>query len=370
MPMKIIVVAGARPNFMKVAPILAELRRFPREFSPFLVHTGQHYDYRLSEVFFQELELPPPDTYLDVVRDSEAQQMADIIAKFDQFLAAAAPDLVIVVGDVTSTSACALAASKRFTPVAHVEAGLRSRDRTMPEELTRMVADALSDLLFTYSEDADQNLLDENVPAHCIHRVGNVMIDTLLRFRERAEASPILAELDLEPQGFALTTLHRASNVDNPETLAGLLDALDEVQQRLPVVFPVHPRTRNRIETFGFTERFEAMPDLRRIDPLGYFEIVRLEQTARLVLTDSAGLAEETTALGVPCLTLRENTERPVTITEGSNQLVGCDPQRIVAAANAILEENPRTDYPIPELWDGRSAERLVDVLRQGITRR
>lgn len=368
--MKIIVVAGTRPNFMKVTPILAELRRFPAEFTPFLVHTGQHYDYQLSEVFFQALELPPPDAYLDVVRDNEAQQLADIIAKFDHFLAGVEPDLVMVVGDVTSTSACALAASKRFTPIAHVEAGLRSRDRTMPEELTRMVADALADLLFTYSADADQNLLDENVPAHCIHRVGNVMIDTLLRFRQQAAASPILAELDLEPQAFALTTLHRASNVDNPQTLSGLLDALEEIQQRLPVVFPVHPRTRNRIETFGLAERFEAMPNLRRIEPLGYFEIVRLEQTARLVLTDSAGLAEETTALGVPCLTLRENTERPVTITEGSNQLVGCQPQRIVEAANAILDQAHRTDYPIPKLWDGRSAERLVAVLRQGIERR
>jgi UDP-N-acetylglucosamine 2-epimerase (non-hydrolysing) len=355
---------------MKVAPILAELQQHPDEFTPLFVHTGQHYDYQLSEVFFTALELPLPDAHLDVVRDNEAQQMADIIAKFDKFLDEAAPDLVMVVGDVTSTSACALAASKRFTPIAHVEAGLRSRDRTMPEELTRLVADALSDLLFTYSRDADQNLLDENVPAHCIHRVGNVMIDTLLRFRERAEASPILAELELESQAFALTTLHRASNVDNPETLSGLLDALEALQQRLPVVFPVHPRTRNRIEEFGFAERVKAMPNLRRIDPLGYFEIIRLEQTARLVLTDSAGIAEETTALGVPCLTLRENTERPVTITQGSNQLVGRDPQRIVAAANAILDQDHRTDYPIPELWDGMSAQRLVAVLRQGIKRR
>ena len=355
---------------MKVAPILAELHRYPSDFTPLFVCTGQHYDYQLSEIFFQALELPAPDTYLDVVRTGEAQQLADIIAKFDRFLDTEAPDLVIVVGDVTSTSACAQAASKRFTPVAHVEAGLRSGDRTLPEELTRIVTDALSDLLFTYSADADENLHAENIPADCIHRVGNVMIDTLLRSLPQIGASPILEELNIAPQAFALVTMHRQSNVDDPTTLAGLLDALEDVQRRLPVVFPVHPRTRNRIEEFGLTERCEAMPDLRRIEPLGYFEIVRLQQTARLVLTDSAGLSEETTALGVPCLTLRENTERPITITEGSNQLVGCDPQRIVNAANAILDQDHHSDYPIPPLWDGKSAERLVAVLRQGIKRR
>ncbi|MBT4979491.1 MAG: UDP-N-acetylglucosamine 2-epimerase (non-hydrolyzing) [Gemmatimonadetes bacterium] len=368
--MKIAVVAGTRPNFMKVAPILAELHRHPEEFTPLFVHTGQHYDYQLSEVFAKALELPAPDAHLDVVRDNVAQQMADIIAKFDRFLEERQPDLVMVVGDVTSTAACALAAAQRFTPVAHVEAGLRSRDRTMPEELNRLVADTLSDLLFTYSADADQNLLDENIPTACIHRVGNVMIDTLLNFLPQAEASPILDELQLEAQGFALVTMHRASNVDKPDTLAGLLDALDAIQQQLPVVFPVHPRTRNRIEEFGFAERFDAMPGLRRIEPLGYFEIIRLQQTARLAITDSAGLAEETTALGVPCLTMRENTERPITITEGSNQLVGCDPERIIAAVGAILKQDRKTDYPVPKLWDGQSAQRLVAVLQQGIARR
>ena len=355
---------------MKVAPILAELHRHPDEFTPLFVLTGQHYDYQLSEVFTKALELPAPDAHLDVVHANAAQQMADIIAKFDRFLEEEKPDLVMVVGDVTSTAACALAASQRFIPVAHVEAGLRSRDRDMPEELNRVVADSLADLLFTYSEDADQNLLDENVPAAAIHRVGNVMIDTLLHFLRKAEASPILDELKLAPQSFVLLTMHRASNVDHPETLAGLLDAIEDIQRRLPVVFPVHPRTRNRLEEFGFGERVEAMSGLRRIEPLGYFEIIRLQQTARLVLTDSAGLAEETTALGVPCLTMRENTERPVTISQGSNQLVGCDPQHIIKAASAILEHEHRTDYPVPELWDGQSAQRLVAVLRQGIARR
>lgn len=355
---------------MKVAPILSELGKYPDEFVPLFVHTGQHYDYQLSEVFARALELPKPDAHLDVVRDNVAQQMADIIAKFDRFLEQERPDLVIVVGDVTSTAACALAAAQRFTPVAHVEAGLRSRDRTMPEELNRLVADTLSDLLFTPSADADQNLLDENVPAHCIHRIGNVMIDTLFNFLPQVEDCGILNELHLEAHGFALFTMHRASNVDHSGTLIGLLDALEEIQRRLPVVFPVHPRTRKRIEEFGLTERFDAMPNLHRIEPLGYFEIVRLQQTARLVLTDSAGIAEETTALGVPCLTLRENTERPVTITEGSNQLVGCDSERIVAAATAILKIDGKTDYSVPQLWDGQSAQRLVAVLRQGIVRR
>ena len=368
--MKIAIVAGARPNFMKVAPILSELRRYPDDFTPQLIHTGQHYDYQLSDIFFKALALPPPDAYLDVTRGNEAQQAADIIAKFDAYLAAEKPDLVLVVGDVTSTSACALASSKRFVPIAHVEAGLRSRDRTMPEELTRIVADALSDLLFTYSADADQNLRDEGVPDHAIHRVGNVMIDTLLHFRERARESTILGELGLQPKTFALLTLHRQSNVENPERFASILDALAQIQQRLPIVFPVHPRTRSRIESFGFTDRIEAMPDLRCIDPVGYFESVHLQETARLALTDSAGIAEETTVLGVPCLTLRENTERPVTITAGSNQLVGSDSDRIVAAASAILDQDRATDYPVPELWDGQSARRIVAVLRQGFERR
>ena len=368
--MKIAIVAGTRPNFMKVAPILAELHKAPDTFTSFFVCTGQHYDYQLSAVFFEALDLPAPDAYLDVVRDNESQQMADIIAKFDRVLATEKPDLVLGVGDVTSTSACALAASKRFIPVAHVEAGLRSGDRRLPEELTRIVTDALSDALFTFSADADANLLAENIPAARIHCVGNVMIDTLLRSLPQVEATPILDELQLTPQGFVLATVHRQSNVDDRATLAGLLDAFDSVQRRLPIVFPVHPRTRNRIAEFDLQERLEAMADVHCIEPLGYFEIVRLQQTARWVMTDSAGLSEETTALGVPCLTMRENTERPVTISHGSNQLVGTDPQAIIEAADAILARDHRTDYPTPPLWDGKSAERIVAILRQGVTRR
>ena len=369
MSKKIITVVGTRPNFMKVAPILAELRKDAKAFTPFLLHTGQHYDYQMSEVFFEELELAPPDAYLDITRDHPVQQTADIIAKFDAVLVREEPDLVLVVGDVTSTDACALAASKRNVAIAHVEAGLRSRDRRMPEELTRLVTDALSDLLFTYSDDATANLRAENVPASCIFQTGNVMIDTLFRFREKAAHSTILDKLGLEPKGYALATLHRPSNVDDEQILSGLLGALDEIQREIPIAFQLHPRTKARIETFGLQSRLDAMANVQTIGPQGYLDIVKLQENARLALTDSAGIAEETTALQVPCLTLRENTERPITIEQGSNQLVDCDPQKVVVAARAALSEN-RDSYPVPPLWDGHSAERLVEVLRQDIPRR
>ncbi len=366
---KIIVVAGARPNFMKVAPILADLRSDPQHFEPLLVHTGQHYDYQMSEVFFDELELPPPDVYLDAARAHPSQQTADIIAKFDEVLERERPDLVLVVGDVTSTDSCAIAASKRDVALAHVEAGLRSRDRRMPEERTRLVTDALSDLLFTYSDDADANLRAENVPEECIFQVGNVMIDTLFRFRTKAAQSNILSEIGVRPKEYALATMHRPSNVDDPHALAELLGAFAEIGQDIAIVFQLHPRTKERIERFGLQDALSAIPNLHLIGPQGYLDIVKLEENARLALTDSAGIAEETTALQVPCLTLRENTERPVTIDQGSNQLVGCQRERVVQQARAALAEQRKT-YPVPPLWDGRSAERLVEVLRKGIVRR
>ena len=369
MTQKIITVAGARPNFMKVAPILSALRADPQTFTPLLVHTGQHYDYQMSEVFFDELELPPPDAYLDAGRQHPVQQTADIIAKFDEVLVREKPDLVLVVGDVTSTDACAITASKRQVPIAHVEAGLRSRDRRMPEELTRMVTDALSDLLFTYSDDADANLRAENVPAECIFQVGNVMIDTFLRFRDTAAQSTVLETLGIQPKQYVLATMHRPSNVDDAETLSGLLGAFAEIGREIAIVFQLHPRTKERIERFGLQKKLDAIPNVHLIGPQGYLDIVKLQENARLALTDSAGIAEETTALQVPCLTLRENTERPITITHGSNQLVGCDPQKVVATARAALSEN-RASYPVPPLWDGHSAERLVEVLRRGIARR
>ena len=367
--MKIIVVAGARPNFMKVAPILAELRHYPAEFRPFLVHTGQHYDYQMSDVFFTELGLPEPDCYLQASGDGAIAQTADIMVKFEPVLEQEKPDLVVVVGDVTSTPACALAASKRDVPIAHVEAGLRSGDRRLPEELNRITTDGLADLLFTYSEDADANLRAENAPDACIFRVGNVMIDTLIRFRPQARTSRVLQQLELESGKYALATLHRQSNVDDAEVLAGILEAFEQLQERLPIVFQIHPRTRTRIESFGFQKRLDAMPHLRSVGPLGYLDILRLQESARLVLTDSGGLQEETTVLGVPCLTLRQNTERPITIEQGTNTLVGPDPRRIVAEATKIMDGDVKQGT-VPELWDGCSAERLVAVLRQGIQRR
>jgi UDP-N-acetylglucosamine 2-epimerase (non-hydrolysing) len=368
--MKIIVVAGARPNFMKVAPILAQLRRYPDAFTPLLVHTGQHYDYRMSDVFFRDLGLPDPDHYLEARADGGVgKQVADIIAKFDDVLQREQPQLVLVVGDVSSTLACTIAAAARQVPVAHVEAGLRSGDRTMPEELNRVATDGLADMLFTYSADADAHLRAENVPDASIFRVGNVMIDTLLRLREKAAKSTLLSELGLEPKGYALATLHRPANVDIAEALRGFLEAFSRIQQQIPLVFQIHPRTRKKIETFGLEPLLESMKNLHLLEPTGYVDFLHLQENARLALVDSGGIQEETTVLGVPCLTLRDNTERPVTIEHGTNQLIGRDPDKIVAAALELLDGK---DMParVPELWDGHSAERLVEVLSRGVVRR
>ncbi len=367
--MKILVVAGARPNFMKVAPLLAELHKFPAEFELLFVHTGQHFDFQMSEVFFEDLDLPDPQYYLHAGSGNPAHQTAQIVDKLDPILESEHPDLVVVVGDVTSTPACAVAASKRDVAVAHVEAGLRSGDRRMPEELNRLATDALSDLLFTYSADADDNLLAENVPASCIFRVGNLMIDTLVRLRPRAAASDILERLELSPREYVLATLHRPSNVDDPNALRGILGAFDQIQGHLPILFQIHHRARQRLAEFGMESYLEGIPNLRLLPPQGYLDFLRLQEGARLVLTDSGGLQEEATILGVPCLTLRRNTERPITIEKGTNRLVGQDPEQIVSAALETLENDPTT-FEVPELWDGHSAERLVAVLRRGIERR
>ena len=367
--MKIILVVGARPNFMKVAPLVAQLRLPGSRHTPVVVHTGQHYDYGMSQVFFDELELQPPEHYLEARTDGPVLQMGDIMVKFNAVLDAESPDLVLVVGDVTSTVACALAAAARDVPVAHVEAGLRSGDRRMPEEIHRMATDAVADMLFTHCADADANLAAENVPAHCVFRVGNLMIDTLHRFRPKAEASTVVADWGLEEGQYVLVTLHRPSNVDDAEALAGIVGAFERIQERLPVAFLVHPRTRDRLERFGLQGRLDAMANLQQREPVGYVEMLRLQASARLVLVDSGGIQEETTALGVPCLTMRENTERPVTITEGTNELVGADPQRIGDAALAVLDGRAKPGR-VPELWDGHSAERLCAVLDRGVVRR
>ena len=360
--MKVIHVVGTRPNFMKVGPIMVEMARYEGIFHQILVHTGQHYDDGMSQVFFADLGLPPPDIYLNVGSGSHAEQTARVMLAFEPVLLEHNPALVLVVGDVNSTLACTLVASKLAVPVAHVEAGLRSFDRTMPEEINRMLTDQIADLLFTTERSARENLIREGVVEEKIHFVGNVMIDTLLRHRERALSLEVVEEYGLEPKGFALLTLHRPSNVDEPEVLSGLLDGLAEIQRRIPIIFPAHPRTMERMREFGFGGRMTAMAALRVTEPLGYLKFMNLMANARLVLTDSGGIQEETTILGVPCLTLRENTERPVTVTQGTNTVVGCDPGRIVTEALAIVDGKSKAGR-VPELWDGQAASRIVKVL-------
>ncbi len=363
--MHILNVVGARPNLMKIAPLVEQMECNP-DIRQTLLHTGQHYDDKMSQIFFDELGIPKPDIYLGVGSGSHAAQTARVMVAFEKVLIEHKPDLIVVVGDVNSTLACAITAAKLWTPVAHVEAGLRSFDRRMPEEINRIVTDALSDLLFTTSRDADENLLNEGIPADKIFFVGNVMIDTLNRHRVRAQQLETPARLELEPGGYALLTLHRPSNVDVPQVFSGILDALAMIQNRLPILFPAHPRTVKRISEFGFSERLTVMPNLRIVEPLGYLEFLDLMMHARLMLTDSGGIQEETTILGVPCLTMRENTERPITITAGTNILVGVDPTRITVEAQSILDGKNVVGH-IPELWDGQAAERIVRILREQV---
>jgi len=365
--LKVINVVGARPNFMKVAPIVEAMKRRSPEFSPLVVHTGQHYDAQMSDAFFRDLGLPEPDVYLGVGSGSHAAQTAAVMQSFEPVVLALKPDWVVVVGDVNSTLACALVCVKLGIRVAHVEAGLRSRDRTMPEEINRLLTDQVADLLLTPSADANQNLLAEGIPAARIRLVGNVMIDSLFGNLKRAEASTIRENLGLAGGvDYATLTLHRPSNVDEPETFARILDALEQIGSRVPVIFPVHPRTRKSIEEFGLMHRIERAANLRLIEPLGYLDFLRLYSGARLVLTDSGGIQEETTVLAIPCLTLRENTERPVTVSMGTNTIVGTDTERITRAAFAALDA-PREGAPqtrVPPLWDGHTADRILDAIK------
>lgn len=356
---KILNVVGARPNFMKMAPLVAAIQRRSREAAQVLVHTGQHYDEAMSATFFRELELPPPDINLEVGSGTHAEQTARVMLAFEPVLLEQQPDWVVVVGDVNSTLACALTSAKHNVRVAHVEAGLRSGDRTMPEEINRVLTDQLADLLLTPSADADENLRREGINPERIVRVGNVMIDTLFRQLERARQSRVLDELRLARREFAVLTLHRPANVDDVATLGGIVQALSEIARSLPVVFPAHPRTQARLRAFDI----ELPANVQILPPLGYQDFLHLWSNARLVLTDSGGLQEETTALGIPCLTLRDNTERPITVTQGTNQVVGRDPARIVAAALAVIRDQQREAPRVPELWDGRAAERIVEAL-------
>jgi len=350
--MKVLNIVGARPNFMKIAPIVEEMRKHP-DLQGVLVHTGQHYDEGMSDVFFRELGIPVPDVHLGVGSGSHAAQTARIMVEFEKVCLEQKPGMVLVVGDVNSTMACSIVAAKLLIPVAHVEAGLRSFDRTMPEEINRLVTDALASHLFTTSRDADENLQREGADPGKIFFVGNVMIDTLMKHRAKAAALPVD-----KPKQYALVTLHRPSNVDDPNVLRGILEALEEISKTIPVLFPIHPRTAKRIDDFGI-----SMNGIRTMPPQGYLEFLNLQSTATVVLTDSGGAQEETTILGVPCLTLRHNTERPITITNGTNIMVGPDKTRILDAFRQIVSGDWKPAGP-PEFWDGRAAERIVRVIR------
>lgn len=363
--MKIINVVGARPNFMKMAPIIEAMDRYPERIEHLLVHTGQHYDEKMSKAFFDDLGMPKPDIDLGVGSGSHAEQTARIMVEFEKVCLRERPDLVIVVGDVNSTMACTITAKKLGIEVAHVEAGLRSRDMSMPEEINRLCTDVLCDYLFTTDKYADENLRAEGVAAAKIHFVGNVMIDTLMKHRKMAAGLDLGRALGLEPGAYATMTLHRPGNVDDPEILAGLLRALAKIAEKLPIIFPIHPRTKKMAEQFGlghYLNSGEKVEGIWCTEPLGYLEFLHLNMNAGLVLTDSGGLQEETTVLGVPCITIRPNTERPITCSEGTNILVGNDPQKVLEAAASILN-GPAVSGRVPEKWDGRAAERIVEVL-------
>ena len=374
--LRIMNIVGARPNMMKIAPLLAELRR-QEEIEPVLVHTGQHYDYSMSQVFFDQLRVPPPDYNLGVGSGTHFAQTAEIMRKFGELVQQDRPDMVVVAGDVNSTIACALVAAKEGIPVAHVEAGLRSFDRSMPEEINRVLTDAVADLLFTTEESANRNLANEGIDPGKVFFVGNLMIDSLVSALQVARPSCLRSELGLEGKPYAVLTLHRPSNVDNEEQLTRTLDAIFEVAQRIPIVFPAHPRTARNIEAAGLTAmRTWAGGPLPGIDagatglwmmpPASYLDFLDLMQHAVMVITDSGGVQEETTFLGVPCLTYRATTERPVTVSMGTNRVVGRDPQHLLLNALEVLQEAPQGPaIARPPLWDGRTASRIVQILKE-----
>lgn len=358
----LLVVVGARPNFMKAASLLPAARA--AGLSSTLLHTGQHYDPELSHVFFDELGLDQPDVSLEVGSASHATQTARIMVEFERELERIRPGVVAVVGDVNSTLACALVAIKERYPVAHVEAGLRCYDPWMPEEINRRLTDHLSTFLFTTSRDANENLAAEGIPEERVHFVGNTMIDTLLRFRDAARERRAADRFGVAGRDYVVLTLHRPNNVDELEQLARVLDAVIVVARCAPVVFPVHPRTRNRLRGTELERRLDAEPGILLTEPLGYLDFVGLVDTSALVLTDSGGIQEETTALGVPCLTLRDNTERPITVTQGTNQLIGSDPDKILRAVKGILRGETKRGR-VPDLWDGSAAQRIIAILMQ-----
>lgn len=359
--LEVMCVAGCRPNFVKLAPLLEEMGRRP-EIRPTLVHTGQHYDRQMSGVFFRDLDLPRPDVDLGVGSASHAVQTARVMEGMEGVLLERRPDLLLVVGDVNSTVASALAAVKLGVPVAHVEAGLRSFDREMPEEVNRVVTDSICDFLFASEASGAENLAREGTAPEKVRLVGNVMVDALLARLDRISRSTILAHWGLVPRAYAVLTLHRPENVEDPEVAGRIVAAVEELQRRLPIVFPAHPRTAARFREMGLWEALEEARDVQLAGPLGYLDFLRLVQCSACVLTDSGGLQEEATVLGVPCLTLRSSTERPATVLQGTNRLVGSRPRAIVGGALEALRGEWAAGG-VPELWDGRAAERIVDVL-------
>jgi len=384
--LKWILVVGARPNFMKIAPLMRAIKKHNGErrtlnIEPTLVHTGQHYNYDMSQVFFQDLELPQPDIHLGVGSGTHSEQTGRIMIQFEKVLFNERPDLVIVAGDVNSTLACALASVKLHIPVAHIEAGLRSFDRTMPEEINRLLTDAISDYLFTPSPDADENLKKEGIPEDKIFLVGDVMVDSLLFNLEKAKKTHILERLSLQPaqqptsnnlqssivnrksvRPYVLLTLHRPSNVDNKDAFLRIINALTEISNRIPIVFPIHPRTRKRLAEFGLDNLQSAIRNLQLLDPIGYLDFLNLMMHSTFVMTDSGGIQEETTVLGIPCLTLRDTTERPITISSGTNVLVWNDTQKIVEEALKVLDGQCEKGN-CPDLWDGNAAERIINII-------
>ncbi|MFH1860441.1 MAG: UDP-N-acetylglucosamine 2-epimerase (non-hydrolyzing) [bacterium] len=359
--MKIINIVGARPNFVKISPLIEEMNKFSH-IESIIVHTGQHYDYNMSKQFFKDLNIPDPDIHLEIGSGSHAMQTAKIMMGVEGILLREKPDLTLVVGDVNSTIACALVSVKLNIPVAHVEAGLRSFDRGMPEEINRILTDAISDYLFVTERSGMKNLLSEGVSEKKMFFVGNVMIDTLLKYRKQAENTGILKELGVEDRNYCLLTLHRPSNVDNQDGLKNILGAIDEIQRDMLVIFPVHPRTRTRMDEFGMRDWIDQMKGLKLIHPVSYLEFLGLMNKAQFVLTDSGGIQEETTVLGIPCLTLRENTERPVTVEVGTNMVIGTEQKRIIEESKKLIN-GCKKGGTIPEYWDGKAAERIVRIL-------
>jgi len=359
--LKILNVVGARPNFMKIAPLMDAYKSYPH-IEPLLIHTGQHYDNIMSERFFEELGIPQPDVNLQVGSASHAVQTAEIMKAFEPVVQRHKPDVVIVVGDVNSTIACGLVAAKTGVKLAHVEAGLRSFDRTMPEEINRILTDAISDMLFCTEQSGVDNLKNEGISDEKIHLVGNVMIDSLLKHLNKAQKSSILERLNLQGQKYAVLTLHRPSNVDDQHIFQDIITALDTMQKEVPIIFPIHPRTKKNLFSSALGDQAKKMPGLKLLDPLGYLDFLQLLSSAAVVLTDSGGIQEETAILKIPCLTLRDNTERPVTVKYGSNHIVGADTDRILAAYHNVMNED-NLNYQVPPLWDGQAAVRIVNIL-------